>query len=130
MSSVTLYYLASAMLVIFSFPVPSLAEQAKARKRQNQKERKMIKELEAAISDRDSLKKSHQVLGEEMEKVKAQLAVTQNRWVLYGDQSLLYLYSVHFGSVVQTGSGIVSNSYILYKKVDTCEKHVYITLVQ
>ena len=79
MSSVTLYYLASAMLVIFSFPVPSLAEQAKARKRQNQKERKMIKELEAAIFDRDSLKKSHQVLGEEMEKVKAELAVTQNK---------------------------------------------------
>ena len=76
-------------------------------------------ELKAAISDRDSLKKSHQVLEEEMEKVKAQLAVTQNRWVLYGDQSLLYLYSVCFGSVVQTSFGIVSNSYIVYKKVDT-----------
>ena len=37
----------------------------------------MIKELEAATSDRDSLKKSHQVIGEEMEKVKAELAVTQ-----------------------------------------------------
>ena len=69
------------MLVIFSFPVPSLAEQAKARKRQNQKERKMIKELEAAISDRDSLKKSHQVLGEEMEKLKAELAVTRAKYV-------------------------------------------------
>ena len=79
MSSVTLNCLASAMLVIFSFPVPSLAEQTKARKGQNQKERKMIKELEAAISDRDSLKKSHQALGEEMEKVKAELAVTQNK---------------------------------------------------
>ena len=77
MSSVTLYYLASAMLVIFSFPVPSLAEQAKARKGQNQKERRMTMELEAATSDRDSLKKSHQVLGEEMEKVKAELAFTQ-----------------------------------------------------
>ena len=65
------------MLVIFSFPGPSLAEQTKARKRQNQKERKMMKELEAAISDRDSLKKCHQVLGEEMEKVKAELALTQ-----------------------------------------------------
>ena len=79
MSSVTLYCEASAMLVIFSFSGPSLAEQTKARKGQNQKERKMIKELEAAISDRDSLKKSHQALGEEMEKVKAELAVTQNK---------------------------------------------------
>ena len=77
MSSVTLYCMASAMLGIFSFPGPSLAEQAKARKRQNQKERRMTVELEAAISDRDSLKKSHQVLGEEMEKVKAELALTQ-----------------------------------------------------
>ena len=82
MSCVTLYCLASAILVIVSFPVPSLAEQAKARTRQNQKERKMMKELEAAISDRDSLKKSHQVLGKEMEKVKAQLAFTHNKWVL------------------------------------------------
>ena len=45
MSSATLCCLAGAMLVIVSFPVPSLAGQAKARKRQNQKERKMIKEL-------------------------------------------------------------------------------------
>ena len=57
----------------------SLVEQAKARKGQNQKERKMTVELEAAISDRDSLKKSHQAIGEEMEKVKAELAVTQNK---------------------------------------------------
>ena len=77
MSSVTLYCEASAMLVIVSFPVPSLAEQANARRRQDQKERRMAMELKAAISDRDSLKKSHQVLGEEMEKVKAELAVTQ-----------------------------------------------------
>ena len=41
----------------------------------------MTVELKAAISDRDSLKKSHQVLGEEMEKVKAELALTQNKWV-------------------------------------------------
>ena len=79
MSSATVYRLASAMLVIFSFPVSSLAEQTKARKGQNQKERKLIKELEAAIADRDSLKKSHQAIGEEMEKVKAELAVTQNK---------------------------------------------------
>ena len=45
MSSATLCCLAGARLGIVSFPVPSLAEQAKARKRQNQKERKMIKEL-------------------------------------------------------------------------------------
>ena len=37
----------------------------------------MIKELEAAISDRKILKKNEQVLGEEMEKVKAELALTQ-----------------------------------------------------
>ena len=43
MSSVTLYCEAGARLGIVSFPGPSLAEQA--RKRQNQKERKMIKEL-------------------------------------------------------------------------------------
>ena len=47
-------------------------------------------ELEAAISDRDSLKKNQQVLREEMEKVKGELAVTQAKWVLYGVQSLLY----------------------------------------
>ena len=77
MSSVTLYCLASAMLVIFSFPVPSLAKQAKTRERQDQKERRMRMELKAAISEKDSLKKSHQVLGEKMEKVKAELALTQ-----------------------------------------------------
>ena len=57
--------------------MPSLAEQAKAKERQEEKERRMTMELKAAISDRDSLKKSHQVLGEEMEKVKAELALTQ-----------------------------------------------------
>ena len=57
--------------------MPSLAEQAKARERQEEKERRMTIELKAAISDRDSLKKSHQVLGEEMEKVKAELSLTQ-----------------------------------------------------
>ena len=77
MSSVTLYCRASALLGIVSFPVPSLAEQANARGRQDQKERRMIKELEAAISDRDIFKKNQQALGEEMEKVKAELALTQ-----------------------------------------------------
>ena len=57
--------------------MPSLAEQAKARERQEEKERRMTIELKAAISDRESLKKSHQVLGEEMEKVKAELSLTQ-----------------------------------------------------
>ena len=77
MSSATAYCLASTRLGIVSFPVPSVTDQTKAWKRQNQKERKMTKTLEAVISDRDSLKKSHQVLGEEMEKVKAELALTQ-----------------------------------------------------
>ena len=55
----------------------SLAEQVKAKERKDEKERRMIKELEAAISDRKILKKNEQVLGEEMEKVKAELALTQ-----------------------------------------------------
>ena len=57
--------------------MPSLVEQDKARGRHDQKERRMTMELKAAISNRDSLKKSHQVLGEEMEKVKAELSLTQ-----------------------------------------------------
>ena len=75
-------YCYCALFDIFSFPVTSLAEQAKARGRQDQEVRRLTVELEAAISDRDSLKKSHQVLGEEMEKVKAELTLTQNKWVL------------------------------------------------
>ena len=55
----------------------SLAEQAKTKEKKDEKERRMIKELEAAISDRKILKKNEQVLGEEMEKVKAELALTQ-----------------------------------------------------
>ena len=39
--------------------------------------KKMTKELEAAISDRDSLKKNHQAVGQEIEEVKAQLALTR-----------------------------------------------------
>ena len=73
MSSLTLYYTAIALLDIFPFPVSSLAVQAMVRKRQNQKERKMIKELEVA---RDIFKKN-QVLGEEIEKVKTKLSLTQ-----------------------------------------------------
>ena len=68
----------------------SLAEQAKTKERQDEKERRMTMELKAAISDRDSVKKSHQVLGEEMEKVKGELVVKQSTWVLYGVQSMLY----------------------------------------
>ena len=45
MSSVTLCCLGSALLGIVSLPVSNLVEQAKARKRQNQKGRKMRKEL-------------------------------------------------------------------------------------
>ena len=88
--------------------MPSLAEQAEARGRQEVKETRMTMELKAAISDRDSLKTRHQVLGEEMEKVKAELAVTQSKWVLYGVQSLLY--TVYFGAAIQTG--IVSHFHI------------------
>ena len=67
MSCVTLYCKASALLGICSF-VYSLAEQAKTRERQEEKERRMTMELKAAISDRDSLKKNQQALREEMEK--------------------------------------------------------------
>ena len=65
----------------FSLPVLSLAEQAKARERQEDKERRMIKDLEAAISDRDIFKKNQQVIGEEMEKIKAELALAQAKYV-------------------------------------------------
>ena len=59
--------------------INSLAEQAKAKERQDETERRMTVELNAAISDRDSLKKNQQALREEMEKVKGELAVTQNK---------------------------------------------------
>ena len=62
-----MYCEASALLGICSF-VYSLAEPAKARERQEEKERRMTMELKAAISDRDSLKKNQQALREEMEK--------------------------------------------------------------
>ena len=55
----------------------SLAEQAKSKERQDEKERRMTMELKAAISDRDIFKKNQQALGEEIEKVKAELALTQ-----------------------------------------------------
>ena len=54
----------------------------------------MTMELEAAISERDSLKKSHQVLGE---KLKAELAVTRAKYVLCCVRSLFYF--VYFVSV-------------------------------
>jgi len=56
--------------------VYSLAEQAKTKKRQDQKERRMTIELKAAISDRDSLKKNQQALREEMEK---ELSLTREK---------------------------------------------------
>ena len=62
-----MYCEASALLGICSF-VYSLAEQAKTRERQEEKERRMTMELKAAISDRDSLKKNQQALREKMEK--------------------------------------------------------------
>ena len=52
----------------------------------------MAKELEAAISDRDSLKKNHQAVGQEMEQIKAQLALTQAKWVLCGAKSVILQY--------------------------------------
>ena len=78
--------------------MPSLAEQAKARGRQEEKERRMTVELMAAISQRDSLKKSHQALGE---KLKAELTLTQAKYVCVMCEAC---FTVYFGSVVQTGS--------------------------
>ena len=71
-----MYREASALLGIFSY-MYSLAEQAKSKERQDEKERSMTLELKAAISDRDIFKKNQQALGEEMEKVKGELALTQ-----------------------------------------------------
>ena len=82
------------LLNIISFLVTSLAEQANARGRQSQEVRRMTMELEEAISERDSLKKSHQVLGE---KLKAELAVTRAKYVLCCVRSLFYF--VYFVSV-------------------------------
>ena len=62
--------------------VHSLAEQVKARERQEEKERRMTIELKVAISDRDIFKKNQHVLRDEMEKVKAELALTQAKYVL------------------------------------------------
>ena len=59
-------------------------------------------ELKAAISDRDCVTKKQQALGEEMEKIRAMLAFTQDKWVLYGVLSLLFI--VHYGSVVWSSS--------------------------
>ena len=78
--------------------MPSLAEQAKARGRQDEKERRMTVELKGAISERDSLKKSHQVLGE---KLKAERALTQAKYVCV---MCVACFTVYFESVVQTGS--------------------------
>ena len=38
---------------------------------------KLMKKLKAAKSDRDSLKENHQAVRQEMEEVKAELALTQ-----------------------------------------------------
>ena len=77
MSSVTLCCVSSAARHFLSLPVNSLAEQAKARKRLEQQVKGMAKELEASISDRDRLKENHQAVRQEMEEVKAELALTQ-----------------------------------------------------
>ncbi len=78
--------------------MPSLAEQAKARGKQEEKERRMAVELEAAIFELESLKKSHQALGE---KLKAELALTQAKYVCV---MCVACFTVYFESVVQTGS--------------------------
>ena len=38
---------------------------------------RLTKELQATTSDRDSLKENHQAVRQEMEEVKAELALTQ-----------------------------------------------------
>ena len=59
------------------FALFSQIEQAEAKERQEQKVSGLTMELEAAISDRDSLEKKYQEAGEEMERVKSQLVQTQ-----------------------------------------------------
>ena len=78
--------------------MPSLAEQAKARGKQEEKERRMAVELKAATSERDSLKKSHQVLGK---KLKAERALTQAKYVCVVCEAC---FTVYLGPVVQIGS--------------------------
>ena len=55
----------------------SLAEQVEAHKRQEHQLNELMKKLKAAKSDRDSLKENHQAVRQEMEVVKAELALTQ-----------------------------------------------------
>ena len=70
------------MDVLSIFVLFSQIEQAEAKERHEQKVSGLTKELEAAISDWDSLKKKYQEAGEEMERVKSQLVQTQEEWVL------------------------------------------------
>ena len=70
----------------------SLAQQVEAQDRQDHQLNELTKELEAAISDRDSLKENHQAVRQEMEEVKAELALTQAKWVSYGVKSVTLQY--------------------------------------
>ena len=55
----------------------SLAEQAEVQERQEQKVSELVEELEASNSNSDSLEKKYKEAGEDLEKVKSELAQTQ-----------------------------------------------------
>ena len=75
--------------------------------RQDQEMRRMTVELEAAISDRDSLKKSHQVLGE---KLKAELTLTRAKYALC---RVLLQYILGLLSSTGLSDGIVSTCHVV-----------------
>ena len=55
----------------------SLAEQAEVQERQEQKVSKLMEELEASNSDRDSLEKKYQEAGKDLVRLMSELAQTQ-----------------------------------------------------
>ena len=57
--------------------VCSLAEQAEAQERQERKVSKLMEELEASNSDRDSLEKKYRDVAEDQKRVQSELAQTQ-----------------------------------------------------
>ena len=64
-------------LLLSIFVLFSLAEQAEAQERQEQKVSGLTKELEAVMFDRDSLEKKYQEAGKEKERVMSELVQTR-----------------------------------------------------
>lgn len=72
MYCIAMHYTSCVLTVLFS-----LTEQAEAQEKQEQKVSGLTEELEATISDRDNLKKRCQEAGNEIERMKSELAQTQ-----------------------------------------------------